>query len=686
MAIPKVTEEHIRQALDYIDQNGVPEKNRSTKYALVDDNGKRYPPKYVIAVAHYLATGEAINTEAYNAVEAKNYLINKGFNIDMRTEKFELVITQTQITSTDSRFDINNLGLGDNYEAIDAFFKKGDGTIVRRKYAKYERKGTGQTLPKLAFQLYEPEIIALTDEERAAFPVCKYSPDGDMYRGIFDSVEAFKKYKNTLEHLNYHYGTDQMFVIYCWNLFSTLYFVQECLKRFGKPDDSFVLHYREKGDEEEAEEPTEELAEEKAERYTYQNRYTPVVIESKNTIFRGAPGTGKSYLAKAIAADIVSNGTKVKYSDLSAEEQKQIAFVQFHPSYDYSDFVEGLRPIEKNGALGFELRDGIFKEFVDRARKNLENAKKSTAEIEKELSAEDRLYDFLEKYQETAEQLETANGNKFTITAYDEHHVFIHIPGNEVTQTVSIKTDDLRRLVISGQKFEAVKDVRNFFGKTHNTQQHSYEHSICKKIFESEGKAVKTPVKKETIKNYVFIIDEINRGEISKILGELFFSIDPGYRGEEGAVFTQYANLHDDPEEKFYIPENVYIIGTMNDIDRSVDTFDFAMRRRFRFVEIEANSNVAMLEQLGDKRREAIDRMTSLNGAIEEKLNKNYQIGAAYFLKLKNIDFDQLWTDHLEPLLQEYVNGAYDEKEQMKLFYEAYELKNKVGDQDDETV
>ena len=109
----------------------------------------------------------------------------------------------------------------------------------------------------------------------------------------------------------------------------------------------------------------------------YKNAYSKKLIQAKNIIFRGAPGTGKSYLAKAIAADIVSNGTKSKYSDLSAEEQNQVAFVQFHPSYDYSDFVEGLRPVANNGQIGFELRPGIFKSFVNKARKNLENAKKA---------------------------------------------------------------------------------------------------------------------------------------------------------------------------------------------------------------------------------------------------------------------------------------------------------------------
>ena len=173
-----------------------------------------------------------------------------------------------------------------------------------------------------------------------------------------------------------------------------------------------------------------------------------------------------------------------------------------------------------------------------------------------------------------------------------------------------------------------------------------------------------------------FIIDEINRGEISKILGELFFSIDPGYRGKSGEVATQYSNMHTDPNEKFYIPENVYIIGTMNDIDRSVDSFDFAMRRRFRFVEVRAEDTQDMLESLEDEelKTEAIARMDKLNAEIIRvaDLNENYQIGASYFLKLKVLGFDDLWTDYLQPLLQDYVRGLNDEEECMRRFAKAY--------------
>ena len=179
------------------------------------------------------------------------------------------------------------------------------------------------------------------------------------------------------------------------------------------------------------------------------------------------------------------------------------------------------------------------------------------------------------------------------------------------------------------------------------------------------------------MKKYIFIIDEINRGEISKIFGELFFAIDPGYRGKVGEISTQYSTLHADPNEKFYIPENVYIIGTMNDIDRSVDSFDFAMRRRFRFVELKADEHLeAINETIEDegRRSEAIRRMTALNMEIAEveDLNENYQIGAAYFAKLRTIDFDQLWTDYLQPLLQEYIQGMYDEEGIMNRFARAY--------------
>lgn len=402
-----------------------------------------------------------------------------------------------------------------------------------------------------------------------------------------------------------------------------------------------------------------------------------MLIESKNLIFRGAPGTGKSYLAREIAADIISNGYFDDYKLLTDEQKKQVEFVQFHPSYDYSDFVEGLRPkVNDDGTMSFELQDGIFKKFVARARKNYEDSQKSKETIEKEVSVQESMMDFFSGIELGVDTFKTINGNEFSITSVDDKHVNLSIPGNATVNKLSLNLDEIRRMLESDVKFSKIKDITAFFGKTFATQGYSYDFAIYKAIKTKKGAAAKAKAKQEELKKYIFIIDEINRGEISKIFGELFFAIDPGYRGKAGEISTQYANLHTDPDEKFYIPENVYIIGTMNDIDRSVDSFDFAMRRRFRFVELKADERLEMLASLEDDEleAEAIKRMTAINKAIVSvpDLNENYQIGAAYFLKLKKLTFDQLWTDYLQPLLHEYVQGMYDEESIMSGFAKAY--------------
>lgn len=680
MSLPQFQKQDILKALDYIDKNGVPSHNESIKYSLISDSGKKYPPKYVIAVARHLRYGTPITTQDFVSVDAVKRLKSLGFSFD---SDFELRITAEGVSSSDENFSLDNLSIGDSCVQIDTYFEKANGERITRHRDKGEKKKSNRSLPLLACQLYEKQLSELSDEDKANFPIYKPT-NGHLITGIYPSIEEFQKARKTIEYLAYQCKDGQQLVIYSWNVFSTVLFVQECLKRFGEPGDSFVLKYCYKNEQAENDADLSDEQTAPAPTFDEQAKYSKILLQSKNLIFRGAPGTGKSYLAREIATYIVSKGKTIKYDDLSADQKKQIEFVQFHPNYDYTDFVEGLRPkINDDGTMGFELKDGVFKRFVTRARRNLENSKKSDETIKKEVGVQQSISAFFSDVKFGLDKFKTITGNEFTITNVDDDHIYISIPGNATINKLTLNLDEIRKMLMaSDHKFNKVKDITSFFGKSFAAQAYSYDFAIYNEIKAKKNTNLKISATSEEEKKYVFIIDEINRGEISKIFGELFFAIDPGYRGKSGEISTQYSNLHSDPDEKFFIPENVYIIGTMNDIDRSVDCFDFAMRRRFRFIELKASDKDRIKEILSDLQdKELIDRainkMNALNKEISnvDDLNDNYQIGAAYFLKLSSVDndFSRLWTDYLLPLLQEYVQGMYDENGIIDRFKKAYE-------------
>ena len=457
---------------------------------------------------------------------------------------------------------------------------------------------------------------------------------------------------------------------------------------------------------------------EKEEDMNSENIYVELLKTNHNLILTGAPGTGKTYLAKEIA----------KAMGCSDEE---IGFVQFHPSYDYTDFVEGLRPFsDGKGNLGFERKDGVFKEFCKRAMNvdnnniplTVQNREKSTSisfENVYQSVVDDIKAGKLRTYQTTYKtQTLGIKDNRIVFRADSKHPrteseknmklMYDYFVKNNIYDLSEYDKDAYWNLISKLTQNHTVtidymeygwilQELLNRTSRERKSEEEKRNNMILDHpdvyrnddVFDTLGKLIEGDKKMDKHPK-VFIIDEINRGEISKIFGELFFSIDPGYRGEKGHVQTQYQNLIEDGDvfkDGFYVPENVYIIGTMNDIDRSVESMDFAMRRRFAWQEVTAEESYAnMIENDPDfelVKDEIKQRMFSLNKAIAETegLDEAYQIGAAYFRKYldyqdKDNPFECLWNNHLKGLLFEYLRGNRRAKELLEKLHKAHNKTN----------
>lgn len=384
-----------------------------------------------------------------------------------------------------------------------------------------------------------------------------------------------------------------------------------------------------------------------------------------NIILTGAPGTGKTFLAREVAK-IITNGNN-----------EHIGFCQFHPSFDYTDFVEGIRPVasENDDTNCFKRQDGIFKKFCKQAI--LETKSGSIDNFEE---AWDKLLTIID--QDNYAEIPLLSGKSTFKIELNEHEngLASHTYDGEFQKSKILEKRS--RYFSKEQMHRVYKGLPGVPAGGHDT----YRKAIVEYMKINCGlKAYQAgrDQNKEHETKFVFIIDEINRGDISKIFGELFYSIDPGYRGKkETKITTQYQNLITDEEDPFkdgfYVPDNVYIIGTMNDIDRSVESMDFAIRRRFTWFAINPSDRIAMLDNLDELADEAKKRMEAINDKIvaTEYLGEAFQIGPAYFLNLKNYKqaeaFTMLWNMHLEPLIKEYLRGIPESKniqEEIKTAY-----------------
>ena len=357
-----------------------------------------------------------------------------------------------------------------------------------------------------------------------------------------------------------------------------------------------------------------------------------------NTILYGPPGTGKTYLTVLRAAEIIENRKIDSYNEaleiFKANLHRQIEFITFHQNYSYEDFIQGLRPdTENDKELTFERKDGVFKDIADRALKNI-NASEQPPVAKK--TFEETFNEFVNPLVEgEVEEIEVKMKKvSYFITAITNKSIEFRKTSGGTEHTLSIST--LRKMYDA----ESVLDIQGLS---------SYYSPLLDELLkigkDSSGK-------KEIIqrKNYVIIIDEINRANISRVFGELITLIEPDKRSH-GTIPLEAQLPSGDP---FIVPSNLFIIGTMNTADKSIALLDIALRRRFEFESMYPKYEIEG-QEIYD-----VEILQKINEQIIKSKGHDFQIGHAYFMG-ENKDLVQRMNKKVIPLLLEYYMN--DEKE-----------------------
>lgn len=417
-----------------------------------------------------------------------------------------------------------------------------------------------------------------------------------------------------------------------------------------------------------------------------QTEYRPIpkVRHPLNQIFYGPPGTGKTYRAISQAVAIIEKRplAEIELEDRLAirsryEEYLQLGrifFLTFHPSFAYEDFVEGIKPVVQNGQVLYGIEDGIFKQICTEARRLL------LQEVVAQLPEEEQVIEFNQLYSAYLTYLKGDNFSHFTTP--NNSRFFLHrvLPfGNLALRRErsfniqKVNRAQLRKLyqqlpeVPTAETFDPV--IRAILG-TVNTRAYWSVFNHLKQFEQALSQLTTATIPEIDLpvlshcelgdcEKCVLIIDEINRGNIPAIFGELMSLLDPDKREGQNEMLTAIL-----PYSKtlFSIPLNLHLIATMNTADRSAERLDIALRRRFHFHEMQPEPQ--LIQQLAPQPFVAgidlVRLLSTINQRITVLLDEHHQIGHAYFIAVQQLgDLQAVFHHKILPLLQEYFFGDY---------------------------
>ncbi|EMK6570699.1 AAA family ATPase, partial [Campylobacter jejuni] len=380
-----------------------------------------------------------------------------------------------------------------------------------------------------------------------------------------------------------------------------------------------------------------------------------------NQILYGSPGTGKTYHTIDKALEILGENLesrdekKAKFDEYV--KNGQIVFTTFHQSYGYEEFVEGIKPHidseENSKEVEYEIKDGIFKELCKKALDNYKVSLLTQEEFVKSEDLENKIEIFLDELVDQQKFIEKIQSGGFKLEEYNEKYRIIT---DDTNANLYLNLEIFKTLLENKDKIINGRSIKQILNNKHRRQIDSYYFQLVKlfKEREQDYKVDNNPSEKPELKPYIIIIDEINRGNVSKIFGELITLIEASKRigeKEELKVTLPYSG------EKFGVPKNVYIIGTMNTADRSITSLDTALRRRFEFIEMMPDVSKLSMDCEGINLQELLK---AINTRIEYLLDREKTIGHAFFISVENLEsLKKVFKNRIIPLLQEYFYNDY---------------------------